>query len=61
MIDHQLAKCLDPVAFRTLMASPGHRKNIEGHFDMTGIGVTKSSDGTIFFTQMFADGEGRFR
>ncbi|HVK40328.1 MAG TPA: CAP domain-containing protein [Candidatus Kapabacteria bacterium] len=53
----------DPVsvAFRTLMASPGHRRNIEGHFDMTGVGVAKSSDGTIFFTQMFADGQGRFR
>lgn len=53
----------DPVevAFNTLMASPGHRKNIEGHFDMTGIGVSKSSDGTIFFTQLFADGQGRFR
>lgn len=53
----------DPVsvAFQTLMASPGHRKNIEGDFDMTGIGVAKSSDGRFFFTQMFADGAGRFR
>ncbi|MBC8144793.1 MAG: CAP domain-containing protein [bacterium] len=53
----------DPVAiaFQTLMASPGHRKNIEGDFDMTGIGVEKSSDGSYFFTQIFADGAGRFR
>jgi uncharacterized protein YkwD len=53
----------DPVevAFRTLMASPGHRRNIDGNFDMTGIGVTKSSDGTFFFTQIFVDGAGRFR
>lgn len=54
---------VDPVAvaFESLMASPGHRKNIVGDFDLTGIGVAKSSDGTLFFTQMFADGVGRFR
>jgi uncharacterized protein YkwD len=53
----------DPVdvAFQTLMASPGHRKNIDGSYDITGIGVTKSSDGTYFFTQIFVDGAGRFR
>jgi uncharacterized protein YkwD len=34
--------------------SPGHRKNIEGKFTLTGIGVAKDRSGTIFFTQIFA-------
>ena len=53
----------DPVdvAFTTLMQSPGHRRNIEGDFDMTGIGVEKTSDGSYYFTQIFVDGAGRFK
>lgn len=34
--------------------SPGHRKNIEGRFSLTGIGVSKDRNGTIYFTQIFA-------
>jgi uncharacterized protein YkwD len=54
---------VDPVAvaFQSLMKSAGHRRNIAGDFDLTGVGVSKSSDGTIYFTQLFADGAGRFR
>ena len=33
--------------------SPGHRKNIEGSFKLTGIGVAKDKAGTLFFTQLF--------
>lgn len=33
--------------------SKGHRKNIEGNFNLTGIGVAKNSSGTIYFTQIF--------
>ena len=33
--------------------SPGHRRNIEGPYNTTGIGTAKRSDGTIFFTQIF--------
>lgn len=33
--------------------SPGHRKNIEGEFNLTGIGVALSPDGRYFFTQIF--------
>ena len=36
------------------LKSPGHRKNIEGKFQLTGIGVATAKDGTIFFTQIFA-------
>ena len=33
--------------------SPGHRKNIEGDFTITGIGLAKDRAGTIYFTQIF--------
>lgn len=34
--------------------SPGHRKNIEGNYTITGIGTAKAKDGTIYFTQIFS-------
>ena len=33
--------------------SPGHRKNIEGDFKYTGIGLASRRDGMIYFTQLF--------
>ena len=33
--------------------SPGHKKNIEGKYKLTGIGVAKDKQGTLFFTQLF--------
>ncbi|WP_064966903.1 CAP domain-containing protein [Tenacibaculum ovolyticum] len=33
--------------------SDGHRKNIEGNYTHTGIGVKKSASGHYFFTQIF--------
>jgi uncharacterized protein YkwD len=33
--------------------SPGHRRNIEGDFRMTGIGLARRGDGVIYFTQIF--------
>ena len=33
--------------------SPGHRRNIEGIFSHTGIGLARASDGHIYFTQIF--------
>ncbi|MDO6430142.1 CAP domain-containing protein [Flavitalea sp. BT771] len=33
--------------------SPGHRKNIEGDFKLTGIGLATRRDGVIYFTQIF--------
>lgn len=35
------------------LESPGHRTNIVGNFNLTGIGVAKSEDGRYFFTQIF--------
>jgi uncharacterized protein YkwD len=33
--------------------SPGHRKNIEGDYNNTGIGIVKAADGKLYFTQIF--------
>ncbi len=33
--------------------SKGHRKNIEGNYNLTGIGVANDRQGTIYFTQIF--------
>ncbi len=33
--------------------SPGHRKNIEGNYNLTGIGVATDKTGNMFFTQIF--------
>lgn len=33
--------------------SPGHKKNMEGNYTFTGIGVYKDRKGVIFFTQIF--------
>lgn len=33
--------------------SPGHRENIEGNYALIGIGIARSSDGYLYFTQIF--------
>lgn len=33
--------------------SPGHKKNIEGNYNQTGIGVSRSRSGDLYFTQIF--------
>jgi uncharacterized protein YkwD len=33
--------------------SPGHRRNIEGNFKLTGIGLAKDRQGVIYYTQIF--------
>ncbi len=33
--------------------SAGHRKNIEGKFTLTGVGIIRRKDGYLFFTQIF--------
>ncbi len=33
--------------------SPGHRKNMEGNFDFTGVGITKNAKGEYYLTQVF--------
>ncbi|WP_298299915.1 CAP domain-containing protein [Hydrotalea sp.] len=33
--------------------SPGHKKNIEGNYNLTAIGIAQSNDGNLYFTQIF--------
>ena len=33
--------------------SPGHRKNIEGNYNLSGIGLSVDKTGNTFFTQIF--------
>ncbi len=33
--------------------SPGHKKNIEGNYNLTGIGTYQDAKGVIYFTQLF--------
>jgi uncharacterized protein YkwD len=33
--------------------SPGHRRNIEGDFNMTGVGIARAPNGSLYFTQIF--------
>ena len=35
------------------LQSPGHKRNIEGDFTLTGIGWAKRKNGVIYFTQIF--------
>lgn len=33
--------------------SAGHRKNIQGKYNLTGIGIARGKDGMLYFTQIF--------
>jgi len=35
--------------------SPGHEANLRGHWNLCSIGVARSSNGTFFLTQLFAN------
>lgn len=38
---------------RNWLTSPGHRRNIEGNFNLTGIGLARDKRGKLYFTQIF--------
>lgn len=40
-------------AFTNWMLSPGHKENIEGRYNLTGVGIAKDGEGTYYFTQLF--------
>lgn len=42
------------IAVQGWLNSPPHKANIEGDFDITGIGVARAKDGAYYFTQIFA-------
>ena len=33
--------------------SPGHKKNIEGNYNLTGLAIEKGTDGQFYYTQIF--------
>lgn len=35
------------------LTSPGHKRNIDGNYNLTGIGVARDAQGKIYFTQIF--------
>jgi uncharacterized protein YkwD len=35
------------------IASPGHRENIEGDYNLSGIGIYKNKNGVLYFTHIF--------
>jgi uncharacterized protein YkwD len=37
--------------------SPGHKKNIEGNYNVCGIGICKGDDGALYFTHIFINKE----
>ena len=49
----------DPVnnAMDNWLDSDGHRQNIEGDFNLTGVGIARNELGAIYFTQLFFSGE----
>lgn len=42
-------------AMELWLRNRGHRRNIEGRFDLTGIGAATSEDGFVYFTQIFVE------
>jgi len=56
----------DPAAVvvRDWLGSRGHRENIEGPYELTGVGAARNAAGEVYFTQMFVGrcaGRGRNR
>jgi len=40
-------------ALRRWLRSPPHRSALEGRYDLTGVGVARTPDGTLYVTQLF--------
>lgn len=41
------------VAVTGWLRSPHHLENIEGDYDVTGVGIVRASDSTFYYTQLF--------
>lgn len=51
--DSRSGQSLPDLVVQGWLSSSGHRRNIEGQFSLTGIGVGESPNGLRFFTQIF--------
>lgn len=38
---------------RQWLKSPGHKRNIDGHYNLTGIGIARDSQNKLYYTQLF--------
>lgn len=41
------------IVVKEWLKSPGHRQNIRGNYNLTGIGIARDERGRIYYTQMF--------
>lgn len=41
------------IVVQNWLKSPGHKANIDGNYDLTGIGVVRDAHGKLYFTQIF--------
>ena len=39
------------------LRSPGHKRNIDGHYNLTGVGIARDTKGKIYYTQIFLNTE----
>jgi len=40
-------------ALKQWLGSPVHKKNIDGDYDLTGVGAAQAANGVVYFTQIF--------
>ena len=40
-------------ALKRWLGSPAHKKNIDGDYDLAGVGAAQAADGVVYFTQIF--------
>lgn len=52
--DSRTGAALADLVVRGWIGSRGHRENIQGDFDVSGVGVAEGPDGVRYFTQIFA-------
>jgi uncharacterized protein YkwD len=52
-VNNQTSALAAQTAVAEWLKSSGHRQNIEGRFDLTGVGIACTSTGLYFFTQIF--------
>lgn len=54
-LDNRSGPELAGLVVRGWIGSPGHRRNIEGSYDVTGVGAATDPRGVVYFTQIFVE------
>ena len=50
---HDRKKGFVDAAIQNWLASPPHKKNLDGDYDLAGVGAARSPDGVVYVTQIF--------